>query len=113
MPTEKTSNDVFAAAVPEDIDPSDPAQTERLLAELDNVAKQWVWRQWHGSRPIMVTFAESQWLITNKIEKVDDFQPAHDCAACLAGNDQMKAFLAENPGRWVAMANMTYTEIWP
>lgn len=108
------SNDVFAAGVPEDIDPTDDAQRTQLLAYLDEVARQWVWNQWAaaGQRPTDVEFAVSEWMITNKVFKVDEFQPAHDCEECRRGNETCKAFLRANPGRWVAMANMTYVEVW-
>lgn len=108
-------NDVFVAAVPEHIDPGNPEQRSQLLAELDMVARRYVHQQWAGQRrrPMDVEHAQSEWLITCKREQIDGFQPAHDCAACRAGHDQADAFLRENPGRWVAMANLTYTEVWP
>lgn len=110
---EQTQNDVFCAAVPEDIDPADESKRAALLAQLDVMAKQWVWHQWAGSTPPKdVTFAASQWLITKHVWQVDEFQPAHDCEECRAGNEKAKEFLRSNPGRWVAMANLTYTELW-
>lgn len=108
-----TADDVFAAAVPDDLDPTDPSQRLQLLAHLDQLAREWVWAQWRtGPRPRAIEFAVSHWLITSDSSKVEEFQPAHDCVACRAGNDQSKAYLKANPGRYVAMANLRYTEIW-
>lgn len=114
MTRRHTSNDVFAAAVPPNINPDDDNQREQLLTYLDGVARDWVWKQWPtGERPVEIEFAASEWLITSDPDKVELFQPAHDCAACRAGNDQCMAYLKANPGAWVAMANMTYVEVWP
>jgi hypothetical protein len=109
-----TRNDVFACVVPDDIDPGDAAQQPALYAELDRQAKVWVWAQWaNGGPPLDVDVATSEWLITCDVWRVDEFQPAHDCEECRAGNEKSKAFLRANPGRWIAMANLTYTEVWP
>jgi hypothetical protein len=111
----RTSNDVFAAAVPSDIDPSDEAQAAQVLTFLDETARAWVWSQWlaTGERPLDIEFAASEWLVTRDVWRVDEFQPAHDCQECRSGNDKCKAFLRANPGSWVAMANLTYVEVWP
>ena len=109
-----TADDVFAAAVPEHIDPTDDIAGQVLTTWLDRVARAWVWAQWQPrNRPQDIEFATSTWMITCEADQVDEFQPAHDCVECRAGNDKAKAFLRANPGRWVAMANMTYTEVWP
>lgn len=103
-------DDVFCVAVPEGIDPADWAT---LQPQLEALARLWVHRQWQGvPGPAAIKFADSDWLVTDNPDDVDKFQPAHDCVACLAGNDRAKAFLTANPGRWVAMANLHYTEVW-
>ena len=110
----ETFSDVFVCGIPKEVDTTDPMHNVTLLAHLEKLARDWVWRQWGPgeARPIDIEFHVTDWLITDEIDKVDEFQPAHDCAACLAGNDQAKAYLREHPGRWLAMANMTYTEVW-
>lgn len=52
------------------------------------------------------------WLITSSAAEVERHQPDHDCAACRAGNDQARAFLAEFPDRRLALGNLRYTEVW-
>lgn len=106
--------EVFAAVVSEDVDPSDPEQRTTLIKELSAVANAYVMRQWVGKRERPVTIRDmiSEWAITSEPDEVQAFQPAHDCAACRAGNDQAMAYLRDNPGRWVALANVHYTEVW-
>lgn len=104
-------HDVFAAVVPEGVDLTDRAS---LLVLLDDVARSYVHKQWQGRRrPLRIEFATSQWLITSEPGDVEQFQPADGCAACLSGNDQSIAYLRDNPGRSIAMANLVYTEVWP
>jgi hypothetical protein len=109
----ETCNDVFAAVVPDDIHPS-AGLSPALYAAMDQMARRWVWAQWaDGGAPLDIEFAASDWLITDKVYAVDQFQPAHDCQECRSGNEKSKAFLRANPGRWIAMANLTYVEVWP
>lgn len=105
-------DDAFCCAVPEELHP-DPTNWHVIRPRLEALARHWVRRQWTDvPGPVAIEFAASDWLVTDDPADVDKFQPAHDCAACLAGNDQAKAFLAEYPGRFVAMANLHYTEYW-
>ena len=72
------------------------------------MAEHYVWRQWEpGRRPHDIRFDKVDWLVTKEMVEVAAFQPAHDCAACRAGNDQIEAFLPDNPERWIAMANLS------
>jgi hypothetical protein len=63
--------------------------------------------------PQAVLLDRTDWLITNQPDEVERFQPAHGCARCRAGKDQARAFLAEHLHRYVALANLTYREVWP
>lgn len=114
MTREHATADVFAASVPPNVDPSDDAQLARLLQYLDLIAKAYIHKQWDGARekPVKITHLVSDWTVTDKPEEIEAFQPAHDCAACRAGNDQAEAYLREHPGRWVALANLHYIEVW-
>ena len=103
--------DVFAMVVPETFDPAQPEDRARLVAKLGPLAESYVARQYQKA-PRALLFEKIDWLITQDPADVEKFQPAHDCAACRAGNDQSLAFLRENPGRWVALGNLTYTEVW-
>lgn len=115
MTREHATADVFAATVPAEVDPTDDAQFKKLIRWLDLVAKAYVHKQWDGQaeRPLQIKHLVSDWTVTDKPEEIEQFQPAHDCAACRAGNDQAEAYLRENPGRWVALANLHYIEVWP
>ena len=57
-------------------------------------------------------FMETHWKITSDWREVEQFQPAHDCTTCRAGNDQAMAFLKEFPDRRLAVGNLTYIEVW-
>jgi hypothetical protein len=100
--------DVFAMAVPDGVDPADPD----LPAKLTHLAQRVAYTQYEGRPLRALVFEEMDWLITSDPADVEKFQPAHDCAACLAGNDQSLTFLQANPGRSIAMCNMAYREIW-
>lgn len=114
IPTSRIQqDDVFCVAVPEGVDPTGTPNWAVLRPWLEAMARLWVRRQWQGvPGPVAIEFGDSDWLVTDNPDDVEKFQPAHDCVACLAGNDQAKAFLAEHPGRFVAMANLHYTEVW-
>jgi hypothetical protein len=104
--------DVFAAVVPEQLI---KAPTLVVQMELTKIAQGYVlrqYREWLLGRP-RIAFGPFEWLITTNPDEVETFQPAHDCAACRAGNDQAMAYLRENPDRPIALVNMTYTELWP
>lgn len=103
--------DVFAVVVPPDVD---TANLQEVIPKLIALAQASVAAQWRRvtPRPLRVENLDADWLITNRLNEVEEFQPAHDCVACRAGNDQVAAFLRENPGRFVALANLRYTEVW-
>ena len=107
----KVITDVVCLAVPEDIDPERDQMSEFMTA----MAEQSVWFQYErdgAQKPDAIFFESIDWLITKNPADVEKFQPAHDCAACRAGNDQSLAYLKANPGRWIAMGNLTYREEW-
>lgn len=106
-PKTEVIQDVFAMAVPEGVDPADPD----LVPKLEALARAYVVRQYQVA-PKALLFDTIDWLVTAEPADVEKFQPAHDCAACRAGNDQSLAFLRQNPGRYVALGNLTYTEVW-
>lgn len=114
MTREHATADVFAASVPANVDPNDNTQFTQLIGYLDIIAKAYVHKQWEGAheRPTAIKHLVSDWTVTDKPEEVEEFQPAHDCAACRAGNDQAMTYLREHPGRWVALANLHYIEVW-
>lgn len=82
-----------------------------MFDELTVLAQQMILRQYrHPPRALLVEPVD--WLITSDPIDVELHQPEHDCAACLAGNDQARAFLAEHPDRRLALGNLHYTEVW-
>lgn len=113
MPETATIQDVIALAVPVVLEPvlADPDARVDLVLQLEKIAHASVKNQ-YLRKPKALSFDAIDWLITNDPDDVERFQPAHDCAACRAGNDQALAFLRENPGRYVALGNITYTEFW-
>jgi hypothetical protein len=105
--------DVVCLAVPAKIDPTNPAIAAVIPSMLTSMAEASIGLQYTGRRaPDKIELDQIDWLITSNREDVEKFQPAHDCAACRAGNDQALAFLRENPGRFIAMGNMKYRETW-
>lgn len=111
MTREVPIEDVFAAEVPQALDPTDLSD---VIPALSGLAYGYVLAQWRdaSNRPIAIRNLIANWLITDKVQEVEEFQPAHDCAACRAGNDQLVTFLQKNPGRHVALANLHYIEVW-
>lgn len=106
--------DVFAMVVPARLDMEAPDVREETMAVLQNLAVATTWKQYADCEVMPeLEFEEIDWLITKDPADVEAFQPAHDCAACRAGNDQSLAFLRDNPGRYIAMANIGYIEVWP
>lgn len=100
--------DVFCMAVPDGVDPADPS----LPVKLTQLAQRVAYTQYKGRPLKALEFEAMDWLITSDPSDIAEFQPAHDCPACLAGNDQSLAFLEANPGKSIAMCNMSYREIW-
>lgn len=103
--------DVLAAVVPEHLDASTPESRAALLPDLYQLAVDRIVAQYGGNPPTLI-IDDLDWLITDRPEDVEKFQPAHDCAACRAGNDQSLAYLREHPGRFIALGNLTYREVW-
>lgn len=98
--------DVVAIVIPEGVD---DLPEERL-----NALAYWqlMGQYAGGGRPRTLLVESMEWLVTGDWEDVERFQPAHDCAACRAGNDQAVAFLKEHPDRRIAMGNLKYWEVW-
>lgn len=90
------------------MDPQDPTVARTLLTMAVGLA----WEQYKREKPAALRFDPVDWLITRDADEADAFQPAHDCAACQAGADQMRAYLAEHPDRWVVLGNLHYVEVW-
>jgi hypothetical protein len=110
--------DVICLSVPEEIDPvayrahPDRQVWEMFIRKLSDLAMTTVWAQWPDHPPVDVKFKSMTWLITNLVADVEDFQPDHDCPDCWAGNRKAELFLLSHPGRYVAMANISYVPIW-
>ena len=110
--------DVLCLAIPAQIDPvlyvnhEDKSIQEAFIDSLTKEAYQSVWHQWPTDPPVRVDWDAIDWLITRDAEDVSKFQPAHDCPDCWMGNLQAEEFLRANPGRWIAMANISYTPVW-
>lgn len=106
--------DVLCLGVPAGIDPTDTAVLAELPYTLGPLIRETVWSQYGDPpfRPRDVLIEPSRWLITNDLADVELFQPAHDCERCRMGNDMARLWLTEHPGRWVAMANIRYEEVW-
>jgi hypothetical protein len=115
--TAEPVQDVLMLAIPEQIDPLIYTQSgsdvrEAFTASLQREAVESVWAQWPTRPPVRVDFDKINWLITKDVADIESFQPAHDCPDCWMGNLQAEEFLKANPGRWIAMANITYTPVW-
>jgi hypothetical protein len=87
-------------------------ESEGTCDALEHLAMQTVIDQYKGRRPKAIMFMETHWKITSDWREVEQFQPAHDCPTCRAGNDQAMAFLKEFPDRRLALGNLTYIEVW-
>lgn len=101
--------DVLCLAVPLEVEDRPTCDLHSLM---DGIAVRAVAEQYGDARPASLVFERIEWLVTGEQDDVERFQPAHDCAACRAGNDQARTFLRENPDRKIALANITYTEVW-
>lgn len=99
--------DYIAMVVPEDVGEID----DRVLERLTDQAQRTILAQYRQP-PRALLIEPVDWLITSSADEVERHQPAHDCVACRAGNDQARAFLAEHPDRRIAVGNLRYTEIW-
>jgi hypothetical protein len=110
----KRIQDVIAMGVPDGWNPADPEDRARLIELLDRFAEQTAAAQYSdpSRRPRALAFEPTVWLITRDVDEVERFQPAHDCEVCRAGNGRAREFLAEHPENWVALGNLTYTEVW-
>lgn len=105
--------DVFAAAVPDQYDLQNGDTMKMMPFILEKQAIKQTWAQYTGyEKPAALEFNQIDWLITKEPSDVEKFQPAHDCPACRAGNDQALTFLRENPGKYIALANISYVEVW-
>ena len=91
--------------------PADTVVDEQMLAGLTAKAQAQILGQYRKP-PRALLVEPIDWLITSDPAEVERHQPAHDCAACRAGNDRARAFLAEFPDRRVALGNLRYTEVW-
>jgi hypothetical protein len=108
VPEPEPIQDFIVLTVPPGVDPDDPEVRKKLE---DQVSLN-VMGQYKGKRPRALAMDPVEWLITSDWEDVERFQPAHDCAACRAGNDQAIAFLKEHPDKRLALGNLRYWEIW-
>lgn len=101
----KKITDYVALGIPDDFpEDIDPKVLERQVYLL-------IIRQYE--RPPMALLIDPiDWLITSDLAQVELHQPAHDCEECRKGNERAREFLAENPGRRIALGNVTYTEVW-
>lgn len=109
--------DVICLAIPEEINPGvflnqNNEFTAAFVTILTKMAQEQVWTQWPVTKPTRVDWQVIEWMVTDKISDVQEFQPAHDCEDCRLGNVRAEAFLREHPGRWIAMGNLTYTPRW-
>lgn len=105
--------DVMCLSVPPQIDPLDPVQHPGLEAGLAKIAHAAVLDQYKDDPdPPAIPTIEMQWLVTSDIEEAKEFQPDHDCPRCRAGTDQATAYLREHPGRFIALGNLSYDEVW-
>jgi hypothetical protein len=103
--------DFVIVLIPEGVDINDPQEEVKL----ENVAMEQLMLQYarKGSRPPRaLLLTKLEWVFTSDPEAVAQVQPGDGCPACLAGNDQARAFLNEHPDRTLALGNITYQEIW-
>ena len=111
--TTKEIQDYFIAVWPEGVPVDDPVTLNNLMA----LAVQKVYDQYTGdappvTKPLDVRITAIAWLFTSDPEEVERSQPAHDCEECKAGNRRAQEYLRANPGRTLALADMTYVEEW-
>jgi hypothetical protein len=100
--------DYIILRVPPHVDP-DGEDARKLMNQM---AEFQVMGQYKPKdRPKAIVLDPIEWLITSDWEEVERTQPAHQCAACLAGNDQAVAFLKEHPDQRLALGNLKYWEI--
>lgn len=101
--------DVLTMVIPESLGIGDP-RTHLLVY---SQCVQWVHAQFkqypEAERPT-IHFDRIDTLITDDFETADAFQPAHECDKCLEGTRLTAEFLRDHPGRFVALANIYYTE---
>jgi hypothetical protein len=107
-PRRHEANDVLCVAVP-----NTDLAIEDLMKLLEGAAWEYVRKQFSKRARLTLTEQRIDWLITNDPDKVDEFQPVHDCETCRSGNAKARAFLLESPDTTVAMANIHYVEVWP
>lgn len=118
MPTAREIKDVVCLKVPgrwhdDAVKHAAGEDTPQFMDELINIARNTIMAQYVGNPKIMsLVNITTEWLITSDLAEIEDFQPGDGCPACIAGNDQARAFLREHPDRYVALGNLVYTEIW-
>jgi len=100
--------DYVIFTIPDEADMTDPA----VLNHLNDQALYQVWGQYTKRRPRALTLDPIDWLITGDADDVERHQPAHDCETCKAGNRQAQEYLRANPGKRLALGNLSYVEIW-
>jgi hypothetical protein len=91
-----------------------PRQGQREISQerLRELAMEQIMAQYRGQHPPIIELQPIEWLVTQDPEDVERHQPAHDCADCKAGNERAQRYLRMNPGAWLWLGNLFYTEIW-
>lgn len=87
--------------------------SKRLADELNALATSSITAQYKGRRGLKaLAMGAHEWLITGDPDELDRFQPGDGCPACIAGSDQAKAALREDPDALIALGNLHYVEMW-
>jgi hypothetical protein len=103
--------DYFVAIVPVGINVNDVESYSRLIKTMKGEAYRAIMEQ-YKQPPRALIVAPIEWLVTNSPKEVERFQPIHDCNECRAGNLRARQYLTANPDRFLACANLRYTEVW-
>lgn len=103
--------DFIILGVPDDL--AEPLSEDQLQA-MENLALRNIWGQYHEKgAPEAILLQHIDWKITSTPAEVEEFQPAHECEDCRAGNEKARRFLTEHPGKRLALGNLFYVEVWP
>jgi len=86
-------------------------QREISAERLHQLAMEQIMGQYGGEQP-RIELQPIDWLVTQDPDEIERHQPAHDCDECKAGNQRAQNYLRMNPGAWLWLGNLFYTEIW-
>jgi hypothetical protein len=108
--TTREVKDLIVMSIPEAVH-VDRDDMDGVVSVLDDIAAQAAIGQYEQHPPVLL-LGPTEWTITDDPADLVDFEPIHDCDRCRDGKSSAIEFLTANPGRWIALGNMTYMEVW-